>query len=61
MLLEDPAVLVGVERLVNPAQIERIRMRSLKGEYAVDGPRFAGPLQHGFAEKKQKAGQKQER
>jgi len=61
MVLEDPAVLVRVEGLVNPAQIERLRMRSLKGEYAVHRPRFAGPLQHGFAEKKQKTGQKQER
>jgi len=61
MPFEDPAVLVGVERLVDPAQIERIGMRSLESEDAIHGPRFAGTLQYGFAEKKQQTRQKQER
>ena len=61
MLLEDPAVLVGVERLVNRTQVERILVRPLKSEDAIHRPRFAGPLQHGFAEQEQKRRQKQER
>ena len=55
MLLEDPAVLVGVERLVDRAQVERILVRPLKSEDAIHRPRFAGPLQHGFRREKQKS------
>ena len=61
MLLEDPAVPVRVERLVDRAQVERLRVRPLKREDAIHRPRFAGPLQHGFAEQEQKRRQKQER
>ena len=63
VLLEDAAVFVGIERLVDAAQVQRIGMAALKREHAIGGPHFTGPLQHRFAEQKQqtwKSGKGQE-